>query len=153
MLKAICESDIDSIEDCLKSGWDINETLDKAQKFNAASLACHLDKLEVLHCLDLHGADLSNGAGKFKFTPLMTAIMRWNVRMIDYLMERGVNPHEVDSFGFSAKKKAEIKNLRSIYGMVENYENRYSTISKNNEGIKGAITNKEWLDKLGNHKP
>lgn len=152
MLKAICESDIDSIEDCLKSGWDINETLDKAQKFNAASLACHLDKLEVLHCLDLHGADLSNGAGKFKFTPLMTAIMRWNVRMIDYLMERGVNPHEVDSFGFSAKKKAEIKNLRSIYGMVENYENRYSTISKK-EGIKGAITNKEWLDKLGNHKP
>ena len=44
-----------------------------------------------------------------KFTPLMTALMRWNVRVIDYLMERGVDPYVKDSYGFTAKEKAKLK--------------------------------------------
>jgi hypothetical protein len=59
MLKAVCENDVDIIEDCLRKGWPINEPLDTAKKFNAASLAAHIDNLEVLHLLDMHGADLS----------------------------------------------------------------------------------------------
>lgn len=37
------------------------------------TLACHLDKLEIVHFLDLHKADLNSGAGKFNNTPLMAA--------------------------------------------------------------------------------
>lgn len=102
MLTAITKSDYDTILQCLKDGWDINEPIDYEKKYNAASLAAHLDKLELLHFLDLNGADLSNGTGKFNYTPLMTGLMSWNVRIIDYLMERGVNPHIKDSFGFTA---------------------------------------------------
>jgi hypothetical protein len=36
----------------------------------------------------MYGADLNQGAGKFNNTPLMTAMAKWNVRIIDYLMER-----------------------------------------------------------------
>ena len=56
------------------------------------TLACHLDKLELVHFLDLHNANISNGQGKFNNTPLMAALARWNVRIIDYLLERGVDP-------------------------------------------------------------
>ena len=56
----------------------------------------------MLHLLDLYGADLSSGVGKFKTTPLMAALAKWNVRIIDYLMERGVDPSVKDSFGFTA---------------------------------------------------
>jgi len=121
-MQAICRGDIDSLEACIRSGWNPNSTIDHSGKFTAVSLAAHIDNLEVLHCLDLHGADLSVGGGKFKNTPLMTALMRWNVRIIDYLMERGVDPNETDSFGFTAKRKAEIKNLRTISSMLESYE-------------------------------
>jgi len=67
-----------------------------------------------LHFLDLKGADLSQGAGKFNNTPLMTGLMNWNVRIIDYLTERGVDPFVEDKFGFTALKKAQIKNFRTI---------------------------------------
>ena len=70
--------------------------------------------MEVLHFLDLRGADLSRGAGKFNNTPLMTALMNWNVRMVDYLTERGVDPFVEDSYGFTALKKAKIKNFKTI---------------------------------------
>jgi len=40
---------------------------------------------------------------------LMTALAKWNVRIIDYLIERGVDPFVTDKFGFSARKKAEIR--------------------------------------------
>jgi len=62
------------------------------ERFSAVTLAAHLDNLEVLHCLDLYGANLSRGDGKFSNTALMAALARWNVRIIDYLMERGVDP-------------------------------------------------------------
>ena len=84
-------------------GWPVNEVIDHAQKYNAVTLACHLDRLEVLHFLDLHNADLSGGAGKFHLTPLMAAQAKWNVRIIDYLMERGVDPNVPDKYGFTAK--------------------------------------------------
>mgnify|MGYP001626861444 CR=1 FL=1 len=105
-MQAVCEGDVEKLEACIKAGWDLNSTIDHMGKFTAASLAAHVDNLEMLHCLDLHGADLSQGGGKFNNTPLMTALMRWNVRIIDYLMERGVDPNVTDSFGFTAKRKA-----------------------------------------------
>jgi ankyrin repeat protein len=80
--------------------------VDHDSKYNAASLAAHLDRLEMLHYLDLRGADLSSGAGKVGNTPLMTGMMNWNVRIIDYLTERGVDPYVTDKYGFTALKKA-----------------------------------------------
>ena len=105
-LQAICDGDITKLEGCLAEGWNPNQVIDTQNKYNAVSLACHLDKLEVLHCLDLHGADLNSGAGKFNCTPMMSALHRWNVRIVDYLMERGVDPFIKDSFGFTVKQKA-----------------------------------------------
>ena len=105
-MQAICSGDIEQLEECLAAGWSPNAAIDHQNKFTAVSLAAHLDQLELLHCLDLHGANLSLGGGKFNNTPLMTALMRWNVRIIDYLMERGVDPNVQDSFGFTAKRKA-----------------------------------------------
>ena len=69
-------------------------------------MASHLDNLEMVHLLDLYGANLSQKAGKIGQTPLMAALMRWNVRIIDYLIERGVDPTIRDNFGFTAKEKA-----------------------------------------------
>lgn len=86
-----------------------------------------MNKLEVLHALDLHGADLSLAAGKQKFSPLMTALMRWNVGVIDYLMERGVDPSVKDKYGFTAKDKAKIKQFRTIHSMLTSYEERYAS--------------------------
>ena len=122
VLQAILEDDIEQLEKCLAAGWPIDKEVDSQDRYSAVSLACHLDKLEVLHCLDLHGADLSRGAGKFNNTPLMNAVGRWNVRIIDYLMVRGADPHVIDRFGFTALKRAQIKNLRSIQAMLSNYE-------------------------------
>ena len=58
----------------------------------------------------------------------MTAMMSWNVRIIDYLTERGVNPYEKDKYGFSAVEKAKIKNFRTIQSMLGSYEQRYRIV-------------------------
>lgn len=130
MLQALCENNFEGMEQCLRDGWDINATIDHEQRFNAASLAAHLDRLEILHFLDLKGADLSLGAGKFNNTPLMTGMMNWNVRIIDYLTERGVDPFVEDKYGFTALRKAQIKNYRTIQSILAQYEGRYNKISK-----------------------
>ncbi len=39
----------------------------------------------------------------------MSATARWNVRIVDYLIERGVDPTLQDCFGFTALRKAEIR--------------------------------------------
>ena len=122
MLQAICEEDVDKLRDCLQAGWPVNAVVDHQQKYNAITLACHLDKLEIVHFLDLHNADLSAGAGKFNNTPLMTALAKWNVRIIDYLLERGVDTSVQDQFGFTALKKAELRNLRTITMMLKSYD-------------------------------
>ena len=44
----------------------------------------------------------------------MTALSKWNVRIIDYLIERGVDPFVTDKFGFTAKKKAEIRLAKQL---------------------------------------
>lgn len=118
-LQAICEGNVEKLERCLQQGLDPNSTLDYAQKHSAVTLASHLDNLEILHLLDLHGANLSQKAGKFGQTPLMAALMRWNVRIIDYLIERGVDPTVKDNFGFTAKEKAHMKSLRTIHSMLD----------------------------------
>ena len=64
MLQSICDGDLELLESYLKLGWAVDSPVDHDQKFNAATLACHLDKLEVLHLLDMYGADLSIGVGK-----------------------------------------------------------------------------------------
>ena len=66
MLKAIVNGDISTINKCLNEGWDINAVLDMEGKFNAVSLAAHLDKLEILHYLDMRGADINSPVGKLK---------------------------------------------------------------------------------------
>ena len=78
----------------------------------------------------MYGADLSTGAGKFNQTPLMAAIGKWNVRIIDYLMERGADPFVKDSFGFTASRKAEIRQLRTIHAMMKDYEEKFEMKSK-----------------------
>lgn len=126
----------------MKEGWDINDVIDYEQRYNAASLAAHLDKLEMLHFLDLKGADLSSGAGRFGNTPLMTGLMNWNVRIIDYLTERGVDPFIEDKYGFTALKKAKIKNYRTIMSMLTQYETRYRFAKK--DSFMKNITTKAW---------
>ena len=76
----------------------------------------------------------------------MTAVMRWNVRIIDYLMERGVDPYVKDKFGFTAKQKAKYKQFRTIYSMLNEYESKYDNHKDKNNYMK-AITNEKW-DKL-----
>lgn len=145
-MQAICEGDLDLLESYLKHGWPINDPVDHDKKFNAATLACHLDKLEVLHLLDLYGADLNQGVGKFNNTPLMAALSRWNVRIIDYLMERGVDPTVKDNFGFTALRKAEIRNLRTISSMLKAYEDKYAKMKKPIKLL--PITNEYWVRQI-----
>jgi ankyrin repeat protein len=52
----------------------------------------------------------------------MAATMRWNVRIVDYLMERNVDPTVKNVYGFTAGRLAEIKNLKTISSMLRNYE-------------------------------
>jgi len=89
-----------------------------------------LDKLEIVHFLDLHGANLSQGQGKFSNTPLMAASEKWNVRIIDYLLERGVDPTVTDRYGFTALRKAELRNLRTISLMIKSYEDKLALKGK-----------------------
>jgi hypothetical protein len=109
VLQSIAENDLSQLEKLLKQGFNTSTVIDTAQLYNAVTLACHLDRLEALHLLDMYGADLEKGYGKFQNTALMTALAKWNVRIIDYLIERGVDPFVTDKFGFSARKKAEIR--------------------------------------------
>jgi len=107
VLQAVCKGKIDSLEKLIiDHGWDVNLEIDHQGKYTAMTLACHLDNLEMVHFLDLMGADIHSGRGKLSNTPLMSATMRWNVRIVDYLMERGVDPFITDKYGFTAKRKA-----------------------------------------------
>ena len=59
MLKAVTNGDVDQVEKILRNGWPVNEIIDKRGRYSAATLACYLDNLEMLHLLDMYGADLS----------------------------------------------------------------------------------------------
>jgi ankyrin repeat protein len=143
-MKAVCENDLVELKRLLKNGWQhsIDDPVDHEGKWSALSLACYLDHLEAVHLLDLHGADLSCGIGKYNNTALMAAVTKWNVRIIDYLMERGVDPFTKDKYGFTAKRKAELKQLRTITSMLEKYEKGY----KKQSGI--PVTNELWAKTL-----
>ena len=71
----------------------------------------------------MKGVDLSAPSGKQKQTPLMTATMNWNVRIVDYLMERGADPFIKDTYGFTAKDKASFKQYKTLLSMLSAYEN------------------------------
>jgi ankyrin repeat protein len=124
MIKAVCDSNFDEIERLVKKeGFDLNgTTVDKEGKFTAQALAAYLDNLEVLHLLDMLGADMSEPKGKYQFTPLQAAESRWNVRIVDYLLERGVNPFIKDVHGFTAKDKAKLRDHKTIASMLNAYE-------------------------------
>ena len=126
MLKAICKNDFKTVEKCVKEdGFDINGIIDKQQKYNAMTLACHLDNLEMVHFLDILGASLNESKGINGTTPLMAATNRWNVRIVDYLIERGADPYVKDAYGFTVTEKAKIKNLKTIHSMLTGYETTY----------------------------
>lgn len=55
----------------------------------------------------------------------MAATGRWNVRIVDYLIERGADPFVKDAFGFTVTEKAKIKNLKTIHSMLSGYETTY----------------------------
>jgi hypothetical protein len=107
----------------LRQGWDISESIDHAELHNAVKLACHLDRLEALHLLDFTVKTFLQVVENHT-TPLMATLKKWNVRIIDYLMERGVDPLVEDRFGFTIKRKAEIRQLRTIHAMLSEYEQK-----------------------------
>lgn len=75
----------------------------------------------------------------------MAGLMNWNVRIIDYLTERGVDPFVKDKFGFTALKKSKIKNFRTITSMLEAYENRYRNHQRTKKGqFISSVTSEEW---------
>ena len=100
----------------------------------------------MVHLLDTIGADVNQGVGKFQNTPLMTATGRWNVRVVDYLIERGADPTRLDVYGFSARRKAEIKNLKTISSMLKQHETKFL----DQEGKNLAITNSRWKTIIAN---
>mmetsp|Transcript_41806 Transcript_41806/g.63873 ORF Transcript_41806/g.63873 Transcript_41806/m.63873 type:complete len:83 (-) Transcript_41806:408-656(-) len=81
----------------------------------------------MIHLLDMYGADLNLRVGHNRLSPLMVAVQRWNVRVVDYLMERGVNPELTDKYGFTAEANAKIRNLQTIQSMLENYKTKYNS--------------------------
>ena len=99
---AVCRGDADALEKCIDEGWDIHATVDRRGRFNTLTLACHLDQLELVHLCDIKGANLSQPFGEEQVTPMMAALGRWNVRIVDYLIERKVDPNVKDKFGFTA---------------------------------------------------
>ena len=91
---------------------NINDPVDLKRGINAYALAAELDKLEVLHYLELRGATsdcVSQPSSKYMLTPLMLAVNTWNVRVIEYLFKRVWNPNITDIYGMTAKDKAKIK--------------------------------------------
>jgi hypothetical protein len=61
----VCNNDFNALKRLvIYQNWDLNQTVDKQGKYTALTLACHLDKLEVVHLLDILGADLDSGGGK-----------------------------------------------------------------------------------------
>ena len=62
-----------------------------------------------------------------QYTPLMLAVNNWNVRMIEYLIERNADPTLKDKFGFTSKEKAKIKNLNTISNILEDYEDKFDS--------------------------
>jgi ankyrin repeat protein len=118
VLKAISHGRVDLLEQHLKKGWPVDAIVDNQGKYSALTLACLLDNLEMVHLLDMYGADLSKPQGKLGFSPLMTAVERWNVRIVDYLLERGVDPEARDIYGFTAGEKAKLRQLKTISSMI-----------------------------------
>lgn len=67
---------------------------------------------------------MDHPSGKFGITPLMAGVGSWNTRIVEFLMERGVDPEVKDVYGFTAQQKAEMKNLRTITRLLQSYEGK-----------------------------
>ena len=91
----------------------------------------------MVHFLDLMGADLDSGRGKLSNTPLMAATMRWNTRVVEYLIARNADPFSKDKYGFTCLQKALIKNLQTIGSMLSHHETNFNPENR----FKLAITN------------
>lgn len=113
---------------------------------NAASIAAEMDKIEVLHYLELRGADLSMPAGPYLLTPLMMATNQWQVRIVEYLTERMVDPGVVDKFGFTARDKARMKNLNRIHAIIEQHETDFQDSKRVKEAKKRLKEEQKYLE-------
>ena len=56
MVKGIWDQDYKLIDEALDAGFDINAPIELRRGLNAYALAAELDRLEVLHYLELRGA-------------------------------------------------------------------------------------------------
>lgn len=109
----------------------------------------------MLHYLELNGADISmpsgmdaifkNFIGPHNITPLMAATNTWNVRIVEYLTDRMADPTVKDSYGFTAKDKAKIRNLNTIYNILDNYEKVYHDKAKQELQKKKLEEERKWL--------
>lgn len=75
----------------------------------------------------------------------MAASERWNARIVDYLLERGVDPTVKDKFGFTALRKAELRNLRTISLMIKSYEEKLQLKGKQKFVPMTPVTNEHWV--------
>lgn len=57
----------------------------------------------------------------------MRAIGKWNVRIVDYLIQRQVDPFKQDKYGFTALQKAKIRKLKTLTSILQEYEEKYPT--------------------------
>ena len=88
-------------------------------------IAAKFDKLDALHYLDMRGADLNQAETVEGNTPLMSAVINWQGRIVDYLLERGVDPFITDKYGFTALQKAELRDLQATAALLRDYEEKY----------------------------
>lgn len=52
----------------------------------------------------------------------MSAVINWQGRIVDYLLERGVDPFITDKYGLTARQKAELRDLQTTVTILKDYE-------------------------------
>lgn len=147
LIYAIWEEKYHLIKEVYDSGFNFHTPLDYKKGLDAFSLATEWDKLEILHYLELLSSSKSSLSQppstppkstipadihhSHKLTPLMIAVNTWNVKMIEYLISRKVDPLIKDKYNTTAKQKAEVKNLNTISNILGEYEKEYSQEGQN----------------------
>ena len=75
----------------------------------------------------------------------MMATNSWNLRIVEYLTERMVNPTVKDAYGFTAKEKAKIKNLNTIYEILKHHEEQFKDQSNHQKHQNKLKEERKWL--------
>ncbi len=118
LAKAVYEKDMKAVTDLLKQGHDPN-----ASKY-AALLWCILNDDEEMTTLLLsHGADVNARVFKeTQSTPLMLAAQHNSAKLVQLLLECGADQTLMDSYGWTARQKAEHLGHVDLYEFLENTE-------------------------------